>query len=315
MSQVIFIELLARNGEVMHRYRFDKLPVRIGRAYDSDLILDDPHVAPHHAVLEEVHGELVLRAAETHNGIISGKQRKNLVDMDGHNQVRLGHTRLRARPIDFAVAPEIPDATNHGWEGLPPAFVGLGIGCLAALASQWLGGTAATETLSLFTEAASMLLALLVWSTLWALANRIFAGNARFGRHLFIASLGYLFDEFWGHASGIVAYRFGWEFLDRYSEMFYLLPMAIAVYFHLITVKPRLPKRMAAITCGILIAATAMILTNTYVRSGTLANKSYMAAPYPPALQKSPAISLDEFLLRAELLRPRLEGMREEAEE
>jgi hypothetical protein len=315
MSQTIFIELLTRSGDVLHRYRFEKLPVRIGRAYDNDLILDDPHVAPHHAELHQVHGELVLRAVETRNGLVVGKQRKNLVDMDGHNPVRLGHTRLRVRPIDFPVAPEIPDSTNHGWEGLLPAIIGLIIASFTALASQWLANTTATELLSMVPEAATLLAVVLGWTLFWALTNRIFAGSARFGRHLFIASLGFLLDELWGQAFGPIAYRFDWNALDRYSDIFYFVPLAITVHFHLVTIRPRQIKRTAIITSAMTLIVTAMLLTNNYVSRGTFANKSYMDAPYPPALQKSAAISLDEFLSRAEALRPTLEELREKAEE
>ncbi len=314
MSHAVFIEVLARNGEVLQRHRFTQLPVRIGRAYDNDLIIDDPYIAPHHAKVEEVHGELIMRAKNTRNGLVSGRHRKNLLDLDGNTQVRLGHTRLRVRRADHPVAPEIPDSTNHGWEGWLPAFCGLGIMVVVALIDQWLRGTTATKALGLFTEASSNLVLLLLWSGLWALANRLFSGSARLGRHLFIAGCGYLLGELWLHSASILAYAFSWEFLSRYDDVFFLLPVALALYFHLITVNPRLPRRMGVITLGILLAVNTMMLTNTYLRTGTLANRVYMSAPYPPALRLSDDISLDAFLERAEHLQPALESLREKAE-
>ena len=69
-----FIETLARNGDVLHRHRVERLPIRIGRGYDNDYILDD--VTPYLSEAEGDHYEetnsigpsavpLLLEAADT----------------------------------------------------------------------------------------------------------------------------------------------------------------------------------------------------------------------------------------------------------
>ena len=110
MTAPYFIELLARNGDVVARQRFDTLPVTIGRGYDNDFVLDDAHTAPRHAVLElDVDGGLVLRDAGSQNGIVLHGRRQPSVPLDGTTIVRLGHTRLRVRDAAFPVAPEVTD--------------------------------------------------------------------------------------------------------------------------------------------------------------------------------------------------------------
>ena len=100
------IEMLARNGEVLHRHRAAALPVRIGRAYDNDFILDDEYAAPHHAVIEAgPDGEPVMRDLGTRNGLNHQRRRVQEVLLSGDAVVRLGHTSLRLRPADFEVAP------------------------------------------------------------------------------------------------------------------------------------------------------------------------------------------------------------------
>jgi len=47
-----FVELLTRDKHLKTRHRFEQLPIRIGRSYDNDLILDDPYIAPNHAILK-----------------------------------------------------------------------------------------------------------------------------------------------------------------------------------------------------------------------------------------------------------------------
>ncbi|MGZ8288935.1 MAG: FHA domain-containing protein, partial [Telluria sp.] len=69
MKAPYFIETLARNGDVLHRHQVDGLPIRLGRGYDNDFILDDAHAAPRHAVIEpDSDGRLVLRDLGTRNG-------------------------------------------------------------------------------------------------------------------------------------------------------------------------------------------------------------------------------------------------------
>ena len=62
MKAPYFIEILARNGDVLHRHKVAALPIRLGRSYDNDIILDDAHSAAAHAIVDaNEQGELVLR--------------------------------------------------------------------------------------------------------------------------------------------------------------------------------------------------------------------------------------------------------------
>ena len=45
---MIWVEILGRHGDVLARHRCDGVETRIGRAYDNDVVLDDPTVAAHH---------------------------------------------------------------------------------------------------------------------------------------------------------------------------------------------------------------------------------------------------------------------------
>ena len=51
METLALIETLDRDGQPRQILRVSQWPVRIGRAIDCDLVLDDPHVAAHHAAL------------------------------------------------------------------------------------------------------------------------------------------------------------------------------------------------------------------------------------------------------------------------
>ena len=69
METLALIETLDRDGQPRQILRVSQWPVRIGRAIDCDLVLDDPHVAAHHATLawrdDGLHIEQHLEVDET----------------------------------------------------------------------------------------------------------------------------------------------------------------------------------------------------------------------------------------------------------
>ena len=73
METLALIETLDRDGQPRQILRVSQWPVRIGRAIDCDLVLDDPHVAAHHElgvarrdVRVVEHDVAVDRAADAH---------------------------------------------------------------------------------------------------------------------------------------------------------------------------------------------------------------------------------------------------------
>ena len=50
-NAIALIELLDRDGRVRRTLDVHAWPLTLGRALDNSLVLDDPHVAPHHATL------------------------------------------------------------------------------------------------------------------------------------------------------------------------------------------------------------------------------------------------------------------------
>jgi len=70
MAAVMWIEVLSRDGEVVARERIEAPEARIGRAFDNDVVVNDPHVAPHHLrVFRGDDGELVAEDLGTLNGL------------------------------------------------------------------------------------------------------------------------------------------------------------------------------------------------------------------------------------------------------
>jgi pSer/pThr/pTyr-binding forkhead associated (FHA) protein len=111
-ATAIWVEILARHHhEVATRYRFASTPITIGRAYDNDVVVDDPHVAAHHLrIARNDDGALIAEDLGSRNGLYVDRERERRAEivLDGEHELRIGATVLRVRTAAYAVSAEQP---------------------------------------------------------------------------------------------------------------------------------------------------------------------------------------------------------------
>lgn len=316
MNQPVFIELLTPDGEVISREKFNQLPIRIGRAYDNDIILDDQHTAAHHAQIElNQLDELVINDLGSQNGISLGKQRNVFFVVKGDDIYRLGHTRIRVRTISYEVAPEVSDSTNHHWEGWLPALLGGTLLLVIGLLSTWLTDLQQGTLSKYLLELVSTFGFALAWAGAWAVFSKLLNGHARFGRHLFIVSAGLAVVEIWEFLSGVLAYSFSLESLARYTSQPFILMLAVVLYFHLLTAGNKRPHRLRIYLAGLALFAIGINMAKEYQASNYLADELYLSKLYPPALRVSGDLPLEDFTHNIESLKARVDKERKEKPE
>ncbi|OON62160.1 hypothetical protein B0920_01315 [Massilia sp. KIM] len=305
------IEMLARSGEVLHRHRVASLPIRVGRAYDNDFIVDDEYAAPHHVVIEAGEdGKPVMRDLGSRNGIVHKNKRVTAVALDGDTVVRMGHTSLRLRAADHPVPAELRDRTMHGWEGLVPGLAGAALTGLVALLVAWL-----TDFGNFGLEDGVQALAAgigvgLLWSGLWAFNNRVFSRHARLGRHFFIFGCGLAVLVAFRLLASALAYAYSWEWLTRYGSHAAVLTVAGVIYFHLATVKPELRRRLRAICAGLAILASGLVLVGNQQRHGRAADELYMSVLLPPETRASPDAPVARYIDQVGAMRAEIDAER-----
>ncbi|MFN3791035.1 FHA domain-containing protein [Massilia sp.] len=309
------VEVLARNGEVLHRHRAASLPIRVGRAYDNDFILDDEYAAAHHAVIEQgPDGALVMRDLGTLNGLNPGmnrgRKRVQEVPLTGDTVVRMGHTSLRVRAADFPVPAELRDRTMHGWEGLLPGSVGVLLAGLVALLVTWLADAQPFELLNYVLAPSAGIGAALLWSSLWAFMNRLFGRYTRLGRHLFIFGCGMAVLVGFRLIAAVLAYAWSLEWLTRYGSHVAVATVAGIIYFHLATIKPPLRRRLRAVCAVAAVLASGLVLIVNQQRHGRVADELYMSVLLPPELRASPDATVAEYMSDVEAMRAQLEEER-----
>ena len=313
MIAPFFVEVLSRNKEVRYRHQADSLPIRIGRGYDNDFILDDPHTSAHHAIIDETaDGGLMITDLGTRNGIIHKGLRQTELSIDGNAIFRLGHTNLRVRSADFPVADEITDTTLYNWEGWPPAVAGLAlIMCLTGV-NTWVGDTDKFEVTRYLIAIVTMLCLGMIWCGIWSFANRLFGGIARLGRHLFILGCGFAAIEAWSLVSTTIAFALSLEMFTRYGTHVEIAIFATMVFFHLLNIKPGRTRLFAGISISLAVLVSGLMLMINYHSNGRLANELFMHERLPPAVRLSPDKPVSQFISDAARLKTRVDKDRAE---
>jgi hypothetical protein len=291
-------------------------PLRVGRALDNDLVLDDPHVAAHHATLDRAEdGTVLLQLGQTVNGARMGS--RHLVAGDtaplegGDGAFQLGGTRLRLRLPHEPVAPErpLPSSDQPVWA---TAALLLAMAVLT-YGPAWLRTDPGRDLAEWLPWLLALPVGLTVWCTLWALASKLF-------RHRF---------DFWGHlgvASRVMvpllaldllvpqlAASLGWAGLWQAAH--WLVPATLAVlgWQHAQLVLGGRSVALGLVTLGLLVLGVVPGLVNNQRRFERLNDSAYMATLPLPAWRWHTAGTVDQLLDDAQALEPGLKARVEAA--
>jgi len=315
---LILIERLGRHGEVLERLR-QRLAagerLRIGRAWDADVLLDDPHVAAEHAWLRrDPDGRLYLDDAGSLNGVIDAESalRAESWPIDGRRTLRLGQTRLRILDGRIPVDAERPllEPDRVGWFSPFALLIGsLGLSFLF----DWMGQTGEFRSSTLLTTLLLGGLVMLGWSFAWSLLTRLFSGELRFLRHLRVVALGSIAASLLMVAVQYLSYNLTLKAIARFSFAGYWLLFAGVCWMHLHVLGPGHPRGKLAAMAGLAALAIGLQAMNQLQpRQGQPLPPRYVGNVVPPAFRLRPEQTEAEFLARAEALKAALDTLRSE---
>lgn len=310
-SEAFWIEALGRHREIVLRERLTGSAITLGRAYDNDLVLDDPHVAAHHLRIARADdGRWIAQDLGSRNGLYAEgetKRRERIV-LDGAKALRIGHTTVRLRSSGETVPDELPLGSQRSpW---PFALVAIALVFVLELLGLWLNEFAEPKLIGYLTPVLSVVAIVALWTTLWSVLSRVFSGHARFGLHLLILGAGLLAYSLYDQISEFGAFALSWTALTTYQYVIGWLILAAICFFHLRAVSPtRLPAKAVALVVLAALGVTMQSLSLSERRS-TYGQAVTLQRLEPPSLRLVGPESPQAFFTQVEALKATLDQAR-----
>jgi len=301
MGAVALIEVLERDGTPRHGVAVSQWPLRVGRALDNDLVLDDPHIAAHHLVVDRDENGTFVQVGDSINGIVLGTQRLASGERrpvgDAPLAITAGRMHLRLRLAEHALAPELRlDPARSLVQGLPL----LGLLVLLAAALQvfniYLDSDPDGFVRALGSNAISAIVAVLAWCGVWTLLSKLFTRQGHFGWHLRVVLIAVLAWELVSGATQLLAFSLSWPWISDFRFVLGYAVAAATLYFHMLAVEPYRHRRVRNAAIGMAVAGTLLSLWFNSQNADRLGSELYMSHLFPPALRIARPVDTPTFM-------------------
>lgn len=317
MEKVALLEVLDRDGLVRQSQAVFHWPVSVGRSVQCDLVLDDPHLAEHHALLvadpDGPDSAAVPKVTLVLQGSINGAKvaghawpAGSQCPLHSGQQWQMGRTTFRLRLAQEVLPSEAPLLTASAASGWAVALVFLA-NLAWGSADAYLRSNPDGLWPMLWGTAVGRLAVLGVWALLWALATKLFQHRLAFWQHVWLACVTSLSVELVTFLLGMVAYALSLEWLGRLDALASAVALALLVNAHLGIVAPMRRRVSRWVSVGIL----GLMLVGTWgvnwYRQGQLSSELYLSALYPPAMRLVAPVKLGDFVEQAKDLQGALD--------
>ena len=306
------VELLDRDGGVAHRVPVTRWPLTLGRALDCDVVLDDPHAAPHHARIEgaAAAGERpILHVGETRNGLrLAGRllAAGASAPLPAGAAWQIGRSALRLRLVDDPLAEELPLAAPSP-AGLRALAAGLVLLLLWLAGAHWLESDPGDPLGNYLPVLVTTPVLLAGWCFLWALGSKMFVRHFDFLSHLRLALSVLLASLLLGTLLPLLAFATSWVALVRMTELLTLALGCGLLLGHLSLILPARRRALAAGFATMFVIGAALKLVLHEQRTDRWFGTLYLSTLGPPGLRLAAPVTTDAFLDEARALRAPLE--------
>lgn len=312
METLALIETLDRDGQPRQVLRVVQWPVRIGRAIDCDLVLDDPHVAAHHATLALHEDGIHVEPAASLNGVRLGRAAiapGSAPLLAGASVMTMGATTLRVRLAGEVLAPEqrLLDLLQYERRH---AMTLMALILLAAAwkgFELWLTIMPGAQGSAVAWSYLSAPVGLIVWCALWAIASMIFQRRFAFWAHLYVALKWLLVGVIAQAVAGQLAFALSLPFIDKLGHLVFVAAIAMMIWRHLGLLLPSRRRAFAIAIASAVTVSGGLLLVDRWMQQEPLVGDLYLGTISLPGVRVARAVSADAFVKSAAPLEKALE--------
>jgi hypothetical protein len=304
METLALIEALDRDGHPRQVLRVSQWPVRIGRAIDCDFVLDDPHVAAHHATLDWREDGLHVQPAQSLNGVRLGAS-VVAPGSDPHLKtpalMTLGATTLRIRLAGDALAPEQHFIDFHKIERRHAIQLAALIALAAAWTGflQWLTTAPGTTSAALAMSYLGKPALLVLWCAAWAIGSMLFQHRFAFWAHLRVALTWLLVGVLAEAATAQIAFALSAPVVEKLGRIVFVGAIAMMLWRHMGLLLPQRRRAFAVAISSAVVVGGALLLVGRSVQQEPLVGDLYLGTISLPAVRVVRPVSTEAFVKSA----------------
>lgn len=306
----IIIEEIGRDHKLISRHRINKDSIHIGRSYQNDIILPDPHICPEHLhlIFNGEHWLIVDQGSINGSYLEDGKTSINNQIINSGDIFSVGKSLLRIVYTDHPIQKTIPFSAFESLINIMrhPLILTFSIVLFAFVSGYIFYLNKLTETTfsQLLAPAIGMTLIFAIWPAIVALASHFNKHEARIMTQLGISFV--FFNLLW--MSDIIDNIINFNFSSNWpiSDFYTLIPIGLtfclfwlnsSIGFHMGS------RRRVIVAAGI----TVLFFGGSYLVQITNKPKfsalpNYNATIMPPSFMFLPSSNVDEFILNSEKL-------------
>jgi hypothetical protein len=313
-STLAVLEVLDRDGSVRHSVSVREWPLRVGRALDNDLVLDDVHTAAHHfSVAPDDGGAVQLTVGDSLNGLQFDTRRlaagERVPVGDTAPLLALGRTHLRLRLASHALAPEQPLSASRVLTQALPTLALLAVAAALVLGfGTWLESDPEVFAKALGSSAIYAFGVALGWAGLWTLLSKVFTRQGHFGWHVRVLLIAVLAWQAMTAGTALLAFALSWPWVTDFSFVLAYLILGATLFFHLQAVEPHHPRRTRAFAVASVVMGVGLSLWSNQQSADRLGAELYMNHLFPPALRVARPVDTPSFMQGAASLQPVLDA-------
>ncbi len=304
METLALIETLDRDGQPRQILRVSQWPVRIGRAIDCDLVLDDPHVAAHHVTLDLREDGLHVVPAATVNGVRLGRASvapgsTPLLPPSG--QMTLGATTLRVRLASEVLAPEQRLIDLHIFERRHAVTL-IALIVVASLWKAfdlWLSAVPGSPGSALAWGYLSAPAGLVIWCAVWAIGSMLFQRRFAFWAHLQVALTWLLVAILVEAATRQLAFAFSMPSFDKAGRLVFVGALAMMMWRHMGLLLPARRHAFALAIGSAVVVGGGLLLIDRSMQQEPLVGDLYLGTISLPGVRLAKTVSADQFVKSA----------------
>jgi len=293
MERLALIEILEHDGRSLQAVDVLHWPVTVGRDLACDIVLNDPHVAPHHASFDRADGAaggVQLRVGDSRNGVrLTGPRLHRQLPAGASAALpagalcHVGRHALRVRLAGEVLAPEVPLGLSGGRAVLLLTALGTVLVLAWMMFNQWLINEPGTGWDKYVPALLGPVIGIAAWSSLWGLGSKIFQRHFRILPHLQVL-LGFLLGNM--ALDGLLqlaAYSLSLPWLSHVRGWVEMAVFAALVATHVTVLLPERARRVRWTFAALSLAAIGVSGALDWRHHQRLFDELFTSALPPPA--------------------------------